>query len=106
MLSKRLFIVLFACAGIFGLQSARVWAGGAEQVLHAFDYLDGAGLPVVSCLTRPGIYTERPHLVTIFHVRKAVVPSSSSCLVQTASGHTQCCMALRAATMAFCPMAR
>jgi uncharacterized repeat protein (TIGR03803 family) len=42
MLSKRFFIVLFACAEIFGLQSARVWAGSTEQVLHAFDYLDGA----------------------------------------------------------------
>jgi uncharacterized repeat protein (TIGR03803 family) len=42
MLSKRFLIVLFACAGIFGLQSARVWAGSTEQVLHAFDYVDGA----------------------------------------------------------------
>lgn len=42
MLSKRFWIALFACAGIFGLQSARAWAGSNEQVLHAFDYFDGA----------------------------------------------------------------
>jgi uncharacterized repeat protein (TIGR03803 family) len=40
MLSKRFLILLFACAGILGLQSTRVWA--SEQVLHAFDYFDGA----------------------------------------------------------------
>ncbi len=42
MLSKRFLIVLFACAGIFGLQSTRVWAGSPEQVLHAFNYFDGS----------------------------------------------------------------
>jgi uncharacterized repeat protein (TIGR03803 family) len=42
MLSKRFVIVLFACAGISGLQTAPAWAGSSEQVLHAFDYFDGA----------------------------------------------------------------
>lgn len=42
MLSKRFLMVLFACAGISGLQGARVWAGSTEQTLHAFNYIDGA----------------------------------------------------------------
>jgi uncharacterized repeat protein (TIGR03803 family) len=42
MLSKRFLVVLFACAGIFGLQSALAWAGSTEQVLLAFNYFDGA----------------------------------------------------------------
>jgi uncharacterized repeat protein (TIGR03803 family) len=40
--SKKFLVVLFVYAGIFGLLNARAWAGSTEQVLHAFNYLDGA----------------------------------------------------------------
>jgi len=42
MLSKRFLVVFFACAGIFGLQSARVWAASTEQTLYSFSNVDGA----------------------------------------------------------------
>ena len=40
--STRFLILLFACAGIFGLQSVRVCAASPEQILHAFNSFDGS----------------------------------------------------------------